>query len=100
MHTRTISDIVALQLKALSARAKGGRVEGYQKIETSDHGMLVDPINSSPFVFVPPNEVVVFEYQPGSGTDHLRQRILAQQFFDNLESQKENQPSSASRPRP
>lgn len=43
--------------------------------------MLVEPLNSDTFVFVPPTTVHKFPAQPGSGTDKLRQRILASQFF-------------------
>lgn len=43
--------------------------------------MLVEPVNDHPFVFVPPTTVHMFESAPGSGTDHLRQRMLAGLFF-------------------
>lgn len=43
--------------------------------------MLVEPLNKAPFVFVLPNSVHTFEPDRGSGTHHLRQRILAGIFF-------------------
>lgn len=46
--------------------------------------LLVDPINGAPFVFLPPSTVCVFEPQPGSGTDKLRQRMLAGVYFDQV----------------
>jgi len=46
--------------------------------------MLMEPINNDAFVFVPPNTVFEFDSEPRSGTDHLRQRILAGVFFNQL----------------
>lgn len=43
--------------------------------------MLVEPVNGAPYVFVLPNSVHTFEPERGSGTDHLRQRMLAGIFF-------------------
>lgn len=50
----------------------------------ADVGMLVEPLNSAPYVFVLPKTVHEFKFEPGSGTDHLRQRMLAGLFFSGL----------------
>jgi hypothetical protein len=44
-------------------------------------GMLIEPINGNPVVFLKSGDVHTFPYEAGSGTDHLRQRILASMFF-------------------
>jgi len=41
-------------------------------------------VNGDPFVFFAPNTVHVFTSKPGSGTDHLRQRTLAGQWFQQI----------------
>lgn len=59
--------------------------QGYYDIKASDKGLLVDPINGAPFVFVPPVACFEFTHEPGnSGTEHLRARMHAQVFFDAL----------------
>jgi hypothetical protein len=55
--------------------------------------LLVDPINAAPYVFVPPNSVHTFTGAPGSGTDHLRARIAATQFFESVIEQQQVQSS-------
>lgn len=52
-------------------------------IETSDTAMLVDPINSSPYIFSMPATIIAFDFKPGDGTDHIRQRALAATHFRN-----------------
>ena len=87
METRTVSPTKALELKATLNVAKAGRLKGspaHHKIAAQGNTMLVDPVNGDPFVFTAPNTVYVFESKPGSGTDHLRQRINAELWFQKL----------------
>lgn len=53
--------------------------------------LLVDPINGAPYVFVSPSSVHTFTGAPGSGTDHLRARIAATQFFETVIEQQQVQ---------
>lgn len=58
---------------------------GYDAVNIEpDFGMLVEPTNGAPYVFLLPNVVHEFVYQAGSGTDKLRQRMLAGIFFSDL----------------
>ena len=50
----------------------------------SGYGALVDPVNSCPYIFVLPDLVHEFSFEPGSGTDHLRQRIKSGVEFTEL----------------
>ncbi|TBR75376.1 MAG: hypothetical protein EPN64_13110 [Burkholderiaceae bacterium] len=59
--------------------------EAFYGFKYSDHALLVEPVNGNPTVFVAPNTLHVFEATPGSGTDKLRQRIVAQLFFERVE---------------
>lgn len=56
----------------------------FHNIRSSAKAMLVVPVNANPFIFVTPNTVHTFEAKAGSGTDMLRQRMLAEVFFDDL----------------
>lgn len=87
MQSRQISDTRARPLRALIAAANSGSkidTEGFYSIQAKEGVLLVEPINGSPFVFCDPNTVFVFDPEPGSGTDKLRQRSLAKIFFDQL----------------
>jgi hypothetical protein len=53
--------------------------------------VLVDQMNTDPYVFVCPNSVHTFSGAPGSGTDHLRARIAATQFFEAVIEQQQVQ---------
>lgn len=46
--------------------------------------MLVEPVNDHTYVFVLPNTLHLFECEAGSGTDRLRQRMLASIFFNQV----------------
>jgi hypothetical protein len=75
--------------------------EGYhQALVEPGVAMLVEPLNDHAFVFVPPNTVHQFASEPGSGTDHLRQRIHAGLFFQSLvdNARSVNKRSTASEP--
>ena len=87
METRKVSQMKALELTALLNRASNNAPvgEGFYAIKHKPGVLLVDAMNRDPFVFVAPDTVHEFVSQPGSGTDHLRQRMLAGQFFDSLE---------------
>lgn len=50
------------------------------------YGALVDPVNACPYIFVLPDLVHEFPFEPGSGTDHLRQRIKSKIAFEELVS--------------
>ena len=87
METRTVSTMKALELQTTLSVAKTGRLkvgQAHHKIEVKGNAMLVDPVNGDPFVFFAPNTVHVFTSKPGSGTDHLRQRTLAGQWFQQI----------------
>ncbi|MBP8275575.1 MAG: hypothetical protein KAX55_01605 [Propionivibrio sp.] len=87
METRKVSQMKALELTALLNRASNNAPvgEGFHAIKHKPGVLLVDAMNRDPFVFVAPDTVHEFVSQPGSGTDHLRQRMLAGQFFESLE---------------
>ena len=87
METRAVSSFKALELQAVLAAVKSGRLKvgpAHYKIEADGDVMLVDPVNGDPYVFVAPNTVHIFQFKPGSGTDHLRRRIDAEQWFQKL----------------
>ncbi len=86
-EARSVSTTKALELQALLTVAKSNKLQigpAYYKIEAKGDALLVDPVNGEPFVFVAPTTVVVFPFKRGSGTDHLRQRIRADQCFQRL----------------
>lgn len=87
METRQVSQMKALELTALLNRASNNAPvgEGFYAIKHKPGVLLVDAINRDPFIFVVPDTVHEFVSKPGSGTDHLRQRMLAGQFFDSIE---------------
>lgn len=87
METRTVSATKALELQATLNVVKSGKLKSsphHYKLEVAGDALLVDPVNGDPFVFVAPDTVHVFQHQPGSGTDHLRQRIKASLWFGEL----------------
>lgn len=87
MESRTVSSSKALELQALLSAAKAVKLQAgspYHKLEAEGNILLVDPVNGDPFVFVAPATVHVFPFKLGSGTDHLRQRIKADQLFQQL----------------
>jgi len=87
METHTVSSTKALELQATLKIVKSGRLKvapDLHQIIVKDNAMLVDPVNDEPFVFVAPNTVHVFRSKPGSGTDHMRQRIAAELWFQQL----------------
>lgn len=61
--------------------------EAFHGFECSDAALLVDPVNGNPTVYVAPSTLHVFESKRGDGTDHLRQRMLAKLFFDQVTKQ-------------
>jgi hypothetical protein len=70
--------------------AKQGKLRAgsaFHGFKYSDRALLVDPINGAPTVYVSPSTLVVFDSKPGDGTDHLRQRILAEAFFGQINEQ-------------
>lgn len=70
--------------------------EGFINIKAvADVGMLVEPLNAAAFVFQLPDTMHRFESLPGSGTDAIRQRILASVFFDDLVSKTQELQGSA-----
>lgn len=56
----------------------------FNSVKHCDNALLVDVVNVAPFVFVKPATRYVFQFAFGSGTDHMRQRILAKLFFDTV----------------
>jgi hypothetical protein len=58
--------------------------ESHSMQAAEDIAMLVEPLNADPYVFIPPATAHVFESQAGSGTDRLRQRMLASVFFADV----------------
>lgn len=87
METLTVSSTKALELQALLNLARAGRLKvgpAHHNVEASGDLLLVDPVNGDPFVFAAPSTVHVFRSKPGSGTDHLLQRIKASLCFEQL----------------
>lgn len=87
METDTVSTTKALELQALLNVVQAGRLKAgpaHHKVEARGALLLVDPVNGDPFVFAAPSTVHVFRSKPGSGTDHLRQRIEASLCFQRL----------------
>jgi len=87
METRTVSAPRALELQAVLSAVQVGKVklsESMLALKAKGNIMLVDPLNGDPFVFVAPDTVHVFQSKPGSGTDHIRQRINADLHFQRL----------------
>lgn len=87
MVVRKVSEFRALELQSLMKAAQlGGSLNtpGVEKILACDGAMMVDLLNSDPYVFVMPDTVHIFKSAPGSGTDHLRQRIKAEKFFHEV----------------
>lgn len=78
------SDILKASMERLHANP--GRLPFGYHSATVEPGlaMLVEPLNGDPYVFVLPNTVHKFEAERGSGTDQLRQRMLAGIFFRNV----------------
>lgn len=88
-------DILVDAMRKLHANPRS-LPEGYYSASVEPGvAMLVEPVNDHPFVFVPPNVVHKFEGAPGSGTDHLRQRMLACIFFRNVVDTKKAQAQRA-----
>lgn len=72
-------------LDLMESVKRGATPAGFHSVEIEPGvGMLVEPINGPPYVFQLPSFAHVFEYQAGSGTDKLRQRIDAGLFFFKL----------------
>ena len=65
-------------------RSHGAHATCYSITTFGDVAMLVEPINSAPFIFLPPCSVKEFECEPGSGTDKLRKRLSASLAFDSI----------------
>lgn len=87
METRTVSPSKALEFQVLLQAAKAGKLKvgpAHYKVEAKGEMLLVDPVNSEPFIFVAPATVFAFPVKPGSGTDHLKQRMLAGLHFEQL----------------
>ncbi|MFK4705705.1 hypothetical protein ABIC83_002544 [Roseateles asaccharophilus] len=88
MDTRQVDDFRGVALK----QSMDALLENPRQLPAGFHaatvvagvGMLVEPFNSAPYVFVPPKTVHEFTYERGSGTDHLRQRMLAGVFFNSM----------------
>lgn len=98
METRTVSKAKGLELQALLSAARAGKLKNnpaHYKLEGKGDVLLVDPVNSEPFVFVAPATVHVFPYKPGSGTDHLCQRTEADLWFQRLTSDEPTNPKKA-----
>lgn len=92
METRTLPPMAALKLQSTLNLANAHKLQAgpeHYKIEVCGDMLLVDPVNADPFVFVAPATVHVFASQPGSGTDHLRQRMLADALFRQLADARE-----------
>lgn len=95
METKEVPASEAAQLQRVLDAMNAGTLKigpEFHSIKAKPGAMLVDMINSDPYVFVPPATVHVFESRPGSGTDHLRQRTLADQFFDALAPDQQQAP--------
>lgn len=87
MKTITVSEFKAVLLQDMHRRVKAGTLEitpSFLAVKGAGNHMLVDLINQHPYVFSYPNIVAVFESKPGSGTDSLRQRTLADLHYQRL----------------
>ena len=86
MNTFTVdhlrSDTLAQAMKSLQADPRLLPEGSYSARIEPDFGMLVEPVNGHPFVFLLPNTICQFESEPGNGTDKIRQRMQAGLFFD------------------
>ena len=70
--------------------AKQGKLragEAFHGFDYSDRALLVDPVNGAPTVYVAPATLHVFDFKVGDGTDHLRQRMMAKAFFEQISEQ-------------
>lgn len=87
MKIEQASSFRAAKLQALLNAAQAGQLRvgpEFHNVKAKPNALLVDAVNADPFVFVPPATVHTFESKRGSGTDHLRQRMLAGVFFEGL----------------
>jgi len=88
MNTFTVDQHRAASLQAamvaLHADPKKTPADFYSATVEPGVAMLVESINADPYVFLPPTTVVEFDSIKGSGTDKLRQRMLAGVFFSQL----------------
>lgn len=91
-------DILVDAMKKLHADPRRLPEAYYAATVVPDVGMLVEPVNGDPYVFLVPNTVHTFESRPGSGTDHLRQRMEASIFFRGVIAKKEAEKSRSGRP--
>lgn len=88
MQTRTVNqqrgDTLAKSMLTFHLKPKS-IPEGYHSV-TVEPGvaMLVEPLNAETYIFVLPNVVHQYESIPGSGTDKLKQRMLAAQHFSQI----------------
>ena len=95
METRLLSATEADLMRQTIRAVQAGQMAEGVSFKAKFFALLIDPVNGDPKVFVEPNVLHSFPYAKGSGTDHLRQRILASQFLEDLKPQMK--PISASR---
>lgn len=54
-------------------------------VQVHEQALLIDPLNGSPWIFIPPATCFEFVAEPSnSGTEHLRARTQAQLVFNSL----------------
>lgn len=100
MISRQIPEHKALALRSLLQATLAGhpvQKDGFFSIQAKKDVLLVEPVNSAPYIFRSPDVVFIFESKPGSGTDFLRQRVIAQNFFDNITSDNKEQNTTKTR---
>ncbi|MEJ6002786.1 hypothetical protein [Paucibacter soli] len=56
----------------------------YSATVEPEFGMLVEPVNADPYIFLAQSTAIVFESVRHSGTDFLRQRMLAGVHLNSL----------------